>query len=110
MFIQRSLLFFLFWLFWLEKLFGTLEAHAIEAVIKSPSLEAEVALLELALMITTFFLTLCPVDFHSLQPTGQEIADHWITVLALAFYLISSVATALTHQFDVVRWKFDYKW
>lgn len=100
----------MFPLIWLEKLFGALEAHAIEAVIKSPSFEAEVALLELALVVTALFLALCPVDLHSLQPTGQEIADHWITVLAVAFDLISSVATTLAHQLDVIRRKFADKW
>lgn len=105
--IQRSLLFLLFRLIWPEELFGALEAHAIKAIVEPPSLEAEVALLELALVIAAPFLALRPVDLHSLQPTGQEIADHWITVLALAPYLISSVAATLAHKLNVVRRKLN---
>lgn len=109
LFKQKSLIFFHFGFVYFEELSGALEAHAVEAVVKSPSFETEIAPLELALVIAAFFLPLRSVDLNSFQPAGQEIADHWVTILALALYLVLSTAAAFAHKFDVVRRKLGDK-
>jgi hypothetical protein len=81
---------------------GTLQTHALVAIVNVPSIKTEIALLQLPFPLNPLLHPLIPVRLGPLEPTRQEVTHVRFAVLTGLLYIPHVAVTAPSQQEPVL--------